>query len=317
MIGRLRHEQDRYRDLAKSGQSPQTRVQLRQVNNQLVGRVDTRFGFCRPGFGAAPQPLNLSVYPVFQRLLVLLLRQQKLFFLFQKRAVVSRDAQKPVRISAAQLHRLRSHVFQKVAIMAHHHAGKRFRAQKLFQPFNTFKVKMVRGFVQQEHVRLLHQRFCNRQPLAPTAGKPCCFGIKVFKAGTSQRFKQASWAFRLRHCAALQRFCHHRPHRLTRGKLRFLDHIAEPGVPAHRNIAAIRFNAAGKNPQQRGFAGAIRPDQANAVPFRNGERYVLKKRRSTVGFGDPLCVDDGRQRFTRLPWAYVFFTNFNDALFMQ
>ena len=185
------------------------RVQVSQFGDQPVRIVDPRFGFRRPRLGPAAQPLNLRADAVLQRILVFLLRAQKLFFLHQKRAVVSRHAQQPARISAAQLHRFRGNVLQKISIMAHHHAGKRFRAQQLFQPLNAFKIKMVRRLVQQQHVRLLHQRFGNRQALAPPAGKRRRLRIKVFKAGAAQRFKQSSGALRFRNRAALQRFHHH------------------------------------------------------------------------------------------------------------
>ncbi len=70
---------------------------------------------------------------------------------------------------------------------------------------------------------------------------------------------------------------------------------------ANRHFAGVGFHAAGKNFEQRGFAGAVRADQADAIAFGNGEGNILKKRRGSVSLGKSLCADDGRQMIRSSP----------------
>ena len=60
---------------------------------------------------------------IFQRLLPLRLRAQKPFFLFQKCAVATLHAKRPVRINAVQLNHGRGNILKKIAVMTHDHAG--------------------------------------------------------------------------------------------------------------------------------------------------------------------------------------------------
>ena len=63
-------------------------IKVGQFADELVRLVDPGLGFRSARLGASPQPFNLAVYTVFQCLLVLGLRVQKSFFLFQQLAVV-------------------------------------------------------------------------------------------------------------------------------------------------------------------------------------------------------------------------------------
>ena len=47
--------------------------------------------------------------------------------------------------------------------------------------------------------------------------------------------------------------------------------------------------------QQRRFAGAIRPNQADAIAFRDGEGNIPEERHSPVALREILCVEDGWQ----------------------
>ncbi len=132
--------------------------------------IDARFRFGGSGLGAAAQPLDFRVHQIFQRFLALALRVQILLFGFQKSAVVSVHAQIAVLVGAGQFHHRGGHVFQKVAVVADHHARKGRVLQKRFQPLDSGKVQVVGGLVEQQNIRRLHQAFDNRQALAPAAG---------------------------------------------------------------------------------------------------------------------------------------------------
>jgi hypothetical protein len=79
-----------------------------------------------------------------------------------------------------------------------------------------------------------------------------------------------------------------------RGELGFLLHVAETGSLAQRYFSAIWLDGAGENLQQRRFAGAVGPNQPDAVPFGNGEGDTPKERCGPVGFRDILCVENRR-----------------------
>jgi hypothetical protein len=84
--------------------------------------------------GPTPQPFHLAPHLIGQRFLAAGLRAQKLFLLFQEVAVTSLHPKNALRISAADLGHIVHHVVQKVAVVAHHHAGKGRRAEQLLQP---------------------------------------------------------------------------------------------------------------------------------------------------------------------------------------
>ena len=50
-----------------------------------------------------------------------------------------------------------------------------------------------------------------------------------------------------------------------------------------------------ENFQERGFAGTVGADQADAIAFRDGERNILEERRGAVAFRESLGVDDRGQ----------------------
>jgi len=118
---------------------------------------------------APAQPFDLPVHKIFQRFLPLGLRMQKLFFLFQKLAVASGDSKQAIRIGPVQLRHVGGDIFQKVAIMTHHHRRERGSLQLIFQPLDSRQIQMIRRFVEQKDIWRLYQSLHDRQPLLPTA----------------------------------------------------------------------------------------------------------------------------------------------------
>ena len=53
--------------------------------------------------------------------------------------------------------------------MRNHHEGVWIIPEIVFQPVPGFEIKMVRGFVQQQEVRLLQQEFGECDPHLPSA----------------------------------------------------------------------------------------------------------------------------------------------------
>ena len=62
--------------------------------------VDAGLGLGRSGFRAAPQPFDLGVHEVRERILPLSLRVQVFFLGLEERAVASVDAQKAIFVDA-------------------------------------------------------------------------------------------------------------------------------------------------------------------------------------------------------------------------
>ena len=56
-------------------------------------------------------------------------------------------------------------------------------------------------------------------------------------------------------------------------------------------IAGIRLDASGEDLQQRGLAGAVRSDQAEAVAFLNAEGHAAEQRRPAEGFRNLIGVE--------------------------
>ena len=92
-----------------------------------------------------------------------------LFLGLQELAVVSLDPQEAVLVEMVELHDLGGHVFEKIAIVADHHAGEGRVLQNAFQPLDPGEVQMVGGFVEEKNVGLLDQARANRQAFAPAA----------------------------------------------------------------------------------------------------------------------------------------------------
>ena len=145
------------------------RAHVGQISNHAVGAVDARFGFGGARLWTSSQPIDFNAHAVLQRILPLGLRQQIFIFLFQEFAVISAHGEDAFGVHAVQLHHGVGDIFKKISIVADDHVGERGVQQQFLQPFNSGQVEMIRWFVEQQDIGLLHQRFCDREPLAPSA----------------------------------------------------------------------------------------------------------------------------------------------------
>ena len=71
-----------------------------------------------------------------------------------------------------------------------------------------------------------------------------------------------------------------------------LTNEAEMRAFAKGELAGIRLDAAAKDFEERGLAGAVRTDDADALAIGNHEREVLKERGDAETFGESLSADD-------------------------
>ena len=136
-----------------------------------MGFADAGLGLPGASLGAATKPCNLVLDEVLQGFLPLGLGVEELFLLFQKRTVAAAGAQESVRVNAAQLDHLGGHVLEEIAVVADNDGCEWRVLQQFFQPLDAGQVEMVGGFVEQQNVRLLHQRFGDGQSLSPSTGQ--------------------------------------------------------------------------------------------------------------------------------------------------
>jgi hypothetical protein len=76
-----------------------------------------------------------------------------------------------VQLAPAQLRDVVHHPLQKIAVMGHHHQSALETAEPVLQPRGHFRVQMVGGFVQHQHIRRVDQRRRQRHPLPLSAGE--------------------------------------------------------------------------------------------------------------------------------------------------
>jgi len=72
-------------------------------------------------------------------------------------------------------------------------------------------------------------------------------------------------------------------HRHLRLEHRFLLDVDDVQVLLHHQQAVVQFEAAGNNLQQRGLAGAVATDQADALAGLQGELGVVEQRHMAEG----------------------------------
>ncbi len=270
-------------------------VQVREFADHFVRFIDPRFRFRRAGFGAATQPLDFGVHQIGEGVLPFALGVQIFFLRFQEFGVGTLHSQETVGVHPAEFDDVAGDIFQEIAIVADHYAGKLRILQQCFEPLDSGQIQVVGGFVEQHNVRLLHQAFDNRQALLPSAGKRRGWQIGIRKAGAAQRFGSTEVMVGVRDAGALQRSFDDRTASRTLGEIRNLSNGDQAGAFAYGNITTVRLDRAAKYFEQRRFSRAIRADQADAVAFGNGERNILEQRSRAEPFGQTLCINYRRQ----------------------
>ncbi len=78
-------------------------------------------------------------------------------------------------------------------------------------------------------------------------------------------------------------------------EFRDLRDATEPGAFANGDVSAIGLHVSVENFEQRGFAGTVGADQADAIAFRHGERNILEQRRGAVSLRESLRIDNRGQ----------------------
>jgi hypothetical protein len=83
--------------------------------------------------------------------------------------------------------------------------------------------------------------------------------------------------------------------------LRNLFDEAQLRAFANSYFAGAGLDASDEYFEQRGFAGTVGADQADALAFRNGERNIFEKRSEAITLRQLLGINDGRQKIQCSP----------------
>ncbi len=177
--------------------------------------------------------------------------------------------------------------------MGHDHRGEGARAERLLQPENALHIKVVRRFVQQQHVGLQRQSPRDGQPLALAAGERGGLPPEFLKSNPAQRHLRRKLDLVL--IVELRR----------RVVLHGLDHGGQNGGPFREPIrlrdvrhadaaadgqrAAVGGFQAGDDLEQRGLARAVGADEGQPLLFIDADADAGEERAGAKGLGEVLC----------------------------
>ena len=121
-----------------------------------------------PRLDALPQPDFLLGQFLVELLLAQRLVGQPLFLLPQERGVVARPGREA---SAIELHDPRGQALEEHAVVRDEHHGALIVEQERLEPGHRLDVQVVGGLVEQQQVRLAHQRAGQEHAPPPAAGQ--------------------------------------------------------------------------------------------------------------------------------------------------
>src|SRR5205823_1024031 len=156
--------------------------------------------------------------------------------------------------------------------------------EETLEPDDAGQVEMVGRLVQQQQVGPAGEFACQGQTLAPAAREDIHRLVRVAEARLTQRDGSAGPTLMILDQLVLNRGKHYLSGALSRGKDIVLWDIAEADVAAQRTAAGIWALQAGQQPQQRGLAGAVGADQADALAGAKVQRQVGEQRPMAVTF---------------------------------
>ena len=178
--------------------------------------------------------------------------------------------------------------------------------QQLLEPLDRVEVQVVGGLVEQEHVRRGDQRLRQRHPLARAAREVAHAGLRI-QVQAVQGFVDALLpvpgvegfdlrlqrvevgAFRGGQILVAQG---HDMRQAGAGGLedggvgverRFLGHIGDAKPCLQLQRAVVGFFEAAEDLEERGFAGAVAADEADALGLEQGEVRVVEQRHVAEG----------------------------------
>src|SRR5690606_28041665 len=144
------------------------------VRGQFLETGQTGLGFGLTSLGVLAHPLQFfldgALTSTFRRLFLL----QAVVFLLQPGAVVALPGNT---VATVQFQNPLGGVVQKVTVVSDCYYSAGELAQEHFQPIHTFRVQVVGGLIQQQHIRLGQQQLAQGHAALFTTGQVCNGGI--------------------------------------------------------------------------------------------------------------------------------------------
>ena len=220
--------------------------------------------------------------------------------------------------SALKVQDMIGDVVEQVAFVADDEKCAGVRFQEVFQPKRGFQVKVVRRFVEQHDIGRGKQQRSQRHAHFPPAGKTVeRAGLHVLvetkpdqdaggagRGGVGVDRQQAfvhvaqpvrvGTRFGLGHQrGAFHIGFEHGFERRCRAAWGFLRDIAQPGAAGHVDRAFVRLDLADDRLDQRGFARAVSPDQADACAGRDRGRGTRQDIAPAKAHGNAIDCQHG------------------------
>ncbi len=148
-----------------------------QLGDQGICVVNAGFGFGRASLWAAAKPFHLYLDAVSQALLGSLLPLDVSLSVFEEFGIVALYTQEAIRVNTVELDDLSSDVLQEVAVVGDDDQGKTGGAEQTFQPFDSVKIEVVRGLIEEKHLGISDKSFGDGKPLAPAAAQARGFTV--------------------------------------------------------------------------------------------------------------------------------------------
>ena len=169
-------------------------------------------------------------------------------------------------------------------------------AEQPFEPCDSFKIEMIRRFIEEQNVRFGDESFSNSQAFEPPAAEAGGFsahpggarGVVFQKAGAAQSFAKPLFAGLGRYGAAFERGFNDLACGSPEREAGDLMDIADAYVFAERNFAGVRLLFAIEKREESGFTCAVGADQANAIAVLDGKGNLVEQRKSAEAFSDVL-----------------------------
>ncbi len=250
-------------------------AQRRHVLDQLVGGVDPELRLRRPGRRAAAQPGQLLAHQV----LPLRLDGGRL-------PVALHPLQHVGRVTA--LERLDDpvvhlpgggrHLVQEPPVVGDHEEAARVARpaclQMLREPGDPLHVEVVGRLVERDHVPVADQQRGQRDPAPLTTAQRVDRGVEV---EVGDQAGQHVPDLRVGRPHVVGQLPHDRPaHRHAGRQLVGLAEHPDPDAAAPAHPAGVRFDPTGEQPQQRGLAVAVAPDDADPVALVDPEGHRVE-----------------------------------------
>jgi hypothetical protein len=171
---------------------------------------------------------------------------------------------------------------EKFAVVRNCKNGTWIAREVILKPTERFEIEVVRGFVEQQQIRLLYEQSRQVRTHDPATAEFAQRPVKIALAKSKAR-KNA-----LRH--SLRAAIGVRPggefhHRVRAHRCCFLREKTNPRPALSHHIPVIRFVVSEQKPEERGFASSVGPDKTDPVTGIHLQGGVLKKNSPAIGFG--------------------------------